>query len=172
MSKIDTNVARAYLEQGRIRLSRSHAKILHCVNQLSEEQMWWRPHESMNSIANVILHLCGNLRQWITSGVGGEEDVRRRSEEFSERGPIPKAELIRRLNEVVAGADAVLASTAPETLLDARRIQGFDETVLSAIFDTLAHFAGHSQEIICITRLQLGDDYQFSWKPETPEQGA
>jgi Protein of unknown function (DUF1572) len=126
----------------------------------------------MNSIGNVLLHLCGNVRQWIISGIRRTPDVRNRPQEFAERQTIAKAELLRRLQEVVAEADAALAGVSAAQLLEPRRIQGFDETVLTAIFDSVAHFNGHTQEIIYMTRLQLGDAYEFAWQPATPEQGA
>jgi hypothetical protein len=147
-------------------------RIGHCLGQLDDRQVWWRPHESMNSIANLVLHLCGNLRQWIVAGVGGATDVRNRPQEFAEQGPIPKAELLLRLEEVIGESDAVLAETTERQLLEPRRIQGFDETALSAIFDSLAHLSGHTQEIICLTRLQRGNAYRFAWTPTMPEQGA
>jgi hypothetical protein len=139
---------------------------------LDDNQVWWRPHKSMNSIANLVLHLCGNLRQWIVAGVGGATDVRDRPQEFAEQEPIPKRELLVRLEEVVGEADAVLAEVTERRLLEPRRIQGFDETVLSAILDSLAHLSGHTQEIVCLTRMQRGDAYHFAWTPATPEQGA
>jgi hypothetical protein len=126
----------------------------------------------MNSIANLLLHLCGNVRQWIIAGVPGTPESRDRPREFAERAPIPKDELLRRLATVVHEADAVLAEVSDAKLLEPRRIQGFDETVLSATFDALAHFNGHTQEIVFITRLQLGEAYQFAWVPTTAEQGA
>ena len=162
----------AYLAASRHRLAECVKKIKHCLAQLTDEQVWWRPHDSMNSIANIVLHLCGNVRQWIISGVGGEPDIRDRPKEFSERSPIPKAELIRRLDEIAAQTDSVLAGVTDQQLLEHRRIQGFDETALSAIFDSLSHFRGHMQEIVYITRLQLGDAYQFEWVPTSKEQGA
>jgi hypothetical protein len=166
------SVGRAYLEETRRRIAACRERIGHCLGQLDDRQVWWRPHESMNSIANLVLHLCGNLRQWVVSGVGGAADVRDRPQEFAEQGPIPKAELLLRLEEVLGEADAVLAETDERQLLEPRRIQGFDETVLSAIFDSLAHLSGHTQEIICLTRVQRGDAYRFAWTPATPEQGA
>ena len=72
------------------RLEASVGKIRHCVAQLSDEQLWWRPAESMNSIGNLVLHLAGNLRQWIVSGVGGETDTRERGREFAERGLVSR----------------------------------------------------------------------------------
>jgi hypothetical protein len=168
----ERRVGRAYLAEARRTLSACHERIKHCVGQLDDGQVWWRPVESMNSIANVVLHLCGNLRQWLVSGVGGAADVRERPREFAEREPIPRDELLRRLGAVVAEADAVLAGFDETRLLDTRRIQGFDETVLSAVFDCLTHLKGHTQEIVYVTRQQLGDAYRFAWVPTTPEQGA
>jgi uncharacterized damage-inducible protein DinB len=168
----DENVARAYLSQARRHLAACLARINHCLNQLDEAQVWWRPREGMNGIANLLLHLCGNLRQWIVAGAGVTADVRDRQTEFEERGPIQKADLLRRLEVVVQEADAVLARVSDGQLLEPRRIQGFDETVLSAVFDSLAHLSGHVQEIVCLTRQQLGDGYRFAWTPGTAEQGA
>jgi hypothetical protein len=126
----------------------------------------------MNSIANIVLHLCGNLRQWIVAGISRQPDTRDRPREFAERGRIAKAELLQRLRAVAAEVKTVLAGVSDEQLREARRIQGFDVTVLAAIFDSLSHLSGHVQEIIYITRLQLGDKYQFAWVPQTREEGA
>ncbi len=153
-------------------LTKALDRIKHCLDQLTDEQVWQRPTESMNSIGNLILHLCGNLRQWIVAGIGGEQDVRQRPKEFSERGPISKLELVRRLDEVVAQAQDALKKTSAQDLLRQRCIQGFDMNGLEAIFDSVPHFRGHTQEIIHMTRLQLGDAYKFAWTPTTSEQGA
>src|SRR5437660_316028 len=82
-------------------LASALGKIKHCLGQLSDEQVWWRYHPSLNSIGNLILHLCGNVRQWIVAGLGGGADGRDRPAEFSERGSIPRDELLRRLESVV-----------------------------------------------------------------------
>jgi hypothetical protein len=153
-------------------LSNALAKIKHCLGQLTDEQVWWRSHPSLNSVGNLILHLCGNVRQWIVAGLGGAADGRDRPAEFSEPGPISKDELVRRLEAVVSEARVVLARQTARQLLKARRIQGFDVSGLTAIFDSVPHFRGHTQEIASLTRLQLGDAYRFAWAPTTPEQGA
>ena len=147
-------------------------RIKHCLGQLTDEQAWWRPSESMNSIGNLILHLCGNVRQWIVAGIGGEPDVRHRPMEFSERGPIPKSELLRRLDEVVGEAQEALSKASAQDLLRKRIIQGFDVTGIEAIFDSIPHFKGHTQEIIHMTRCLLGDAYKFAWVPSTPQEGS
>jgi len=167
-----TTVGTAYIDRARRHIPACLERIEHCVGQLDDEQVWWRPHGSMNSVGNLLLHLVGNLRQWVVSGVGGVPDTRDRPAEFAERGPIPRAELLGRLGAVVAEADAALASVDDSRLLEARRIQGFDETALTAIWESLTHLSGHTQEIIYVTRLQLGDEYRTFWTPSTPEQGA
>jgi hypothetical protein len=153
-------------------LASAQERIEHCLGQLSDEQVWWRSRPTLNSIGNLILHLCGNVRQWIVAGLGGAPDARNRPAEFSERGPIPRDELLRRLGAVVDKARAELARQTARQLLESRQIQGFNVTGLQAIFSSVPHFRGHTQEIILMTRLQLGDAYKFAWAPATPEQGA
>jgi hypothetical protein len=147
-------------------------RIKHCLGQLDEEQVWRRPQPGLNSIGNLILHLCGNVRQWVVAGVGGASDNRNRPAEFAERGPIPKEELTRRLAAVVEEAKRILIGVKARQLVDPRRIQGFDVTGAAAIFDSVPHFRGHTQEIVHMTRSLLGDAYQFAWAPTTPEEGA
>jgi hypothetical protein len=147
-------------------------KINHCLDQLTDEQVWWRPRQEMNSIGNLMLHLSGNVKQWIVSGLGNSADVRNRPAEFSQRGPIPKAELLKQLTRVVTEAKSVLAQRTATEMLAQRRIQGFEVTGWQAIFGCVPHFQGHTQEIICLTRLQLGDAYRVHWQPQTPEQGG
>ena len=146
--------------------------IAHCLGQLTGEQVWWRPSPSMNSIGNLILHLSGNVRQWITTGVGGAEDIRDRPLEFSEQGPIEAHELMRQLTGTIEEAKQAIANGSPEDLTDRRRIQGFEVTGIGAVVHSVAHFRGHVQEIVHLTRSQLGDAYKFDFVPSTPEQGA
>ncbi len=147
-------------------------RIKHCLSQLNEEQLWWRSQPNLNSIGNLILHLCGNVRQWIIAGIGGATDLRNRPAEFAERGPISKEELLGRLETVVEQAKRILTGVNAQQLAEVRRIQGFDVTGAAAVFDSVPHFRGHTQEIVHMTRLQLGDSYKFAWMPATPEQGA
>ena len=153
-------------------LANALEKIEHCLGQLSDEQVWQRPRPSLNSVGNLLEHLCGNVRQWLVAGLGGAPDVRDRPAEFAERGPIPKAELRRRLREVVEEARRALERQTARQWLEARRMQGCEVTGLRALFDSVPHFRGHTQEIVHMTRALLGDAYQFHWRPTTPEEGA
>jgi hypothetical protein len=172
MAGTEGGVGGAYLEMLRHSLAKQQERIRHCLEQLDDRQLSWRPREDMNSIGNLVLHLCGNLRQWVIAVASGMADTRDRPAEFAARGPFSRDDLKRRLAEVVAEADAALARLDEAELLRPRRVQGFEETVLSALFGSVAHFHGHAQEIVYISRLQLGDAYRFAWTPATPEQGA
>ena len=103
-------------------------RIEHCLGQLTDGQVWHRSRPDLNSVGNLILHLCGNLRQWVVAGLGGTTDVRNRPAEFAERGPVPKDELVRRLEAVVGEARRVLSGVDARRLTEVRRIQGFDVT--------------------------------------------
>jgi hypothetical protein len=170
MADESSEICGVYVAAARQCLAEGMRKIEHCAGQLSDQQIWWRPAPQMNSIANLMLHLGGNLRQWIIAGVGGDKDIRNRPAEFSDRSNRPKAELLAKLKAVVNEADQTLAGLTAEQLLSTRRIQGFDAKVTEAIFDTIAHFRGHVQEIIHMTRVQVGPKYRFDFVPRGKEQ--
>lgn len=136
-------------------------KIENCVRRLGEEDLWWRPNEAANSIGNLLLHLAGNVRQWIVSGVGGASDVRARQEEFDQRDPLPAEALLERLRAALDEVDAVLAGLTPADLVQRRHIQGHDVTVLAAIYHVVEHFGMHTGQILYITKLRTGQDLAF-----------
>lgn len=152
----------AFIDRSRSYLTDDYLpRIERCLEQLSDDDVWWRPNDASNSVGNLLLHLAGNARQWIVSGVGGAEDVRRRQEEFDERAPLPKAELLARLRAALADVDAVLAQLDPGTLLETRHIQGHDVTVLEAVYHVVEHFSMHTGQIIYVAKQRTGHDLAF-----------
>jgi uncharacterized damage-inducible protein DinB len=142
-------------------------KLQNCFQQLNPEQLWWRPASDQNSIGNLALHVCGNLNQWVVSGVGGEPDRRDRQAEFEACDGHSVESLLLLIDETIATVAQVLRSTTVESLLARRTIQGFEVTGLRAIIHSISHFVGHTHQIIQLTRLQLGSDYTFAWSPES-----
>jgi uncharacterized damage-inducible protein DinB len=141
-------------------------KIRRCLRDLSEDDIWWRPNPRSNSVGNLVLHLAGNIRQWIVSGVGGRPDVRERPLEFSAQGPTAAAEwdrtrLTTLLDETLQEVDAVLAELAPASLLQRTVVQGMDVTFLEGIFHAVEHFSMHTGQIIYITKLRVDVDLRF-----------
>src|SRR5215472_8221242 len=96
-------------------------RIKHCLGQLNDEQVWHRSRPGLNSIGNLILHLCGNLRQWIVAGLGGAPDARNRPAEFAERGWVPREDMVLGLETVTQEAKRVLAEVNAPRLAQPRR---------------------------------------------------
>jgi uncharacterized damage-inducible protein DinB len=150
-----TNVAQIFLNESRRYLRDDYlASIDRAVSPLTDEQIWWRPNESSNSIGNLILHLSGNVRQWIVAGVGRQSHERDRQQEFDERRTIPKHELLGALTTVLAEADAVLANLQEGELSEARQIQGSETTVMEAIYHVVEHFSMHTGQIQWVAKSQ------------------
>ena len=167
-----TDVGNAVVAEARDTLARALAKIDHCLDQLTDTDVAARPAPGLNSIAIVANHLAGNLRQWIVSGLGGQPDSRYRPSEFEDPGDATVAATRRTLHDAVTTADRVLANLDPRDLLPVRKVQGFDVTGVHAMFDTVAHFVGHTHQIVMLARLRLGPLYRFQFVPEAVEQGA
>lgn len=131
------------------------------LDRLSEDDVWWRPNPSTNSVGNLLLHLSGNLRQWVVIGVGGGEDRRDRQAEFDADGGIPKADLIAGLTRTVEDAAAALNGFPAERLLEPRHVQGREVTALEAVYHAVEHFSMHTGQILYIAKLRSGDDLGF-----------
>jgi uncharacterized damage-inducible protein DinB len=158
----DKNLGKEYISYCRNRLMKEYLpRVKRCLEELSENDIWWRAHETDNSVGNLILHLSGNVRQWITTGIGGGKDTRDRPKEFSERGPIPKEELWMKLESTLHEADRMLERFDTTKMLEVRHIQKYDVTCLEAISHVVEHFAQHLGQIIYITKLRKGIDMKF-----------
>jgi uncharacterized damage-inducible protein DinB len=136
-------------------------KIELAIAPLTIEQIWWRPNEASNSIGNLMLHLAGNVREWIVGGVGGQTISRDRDREFSTRGSLSAAELTARLRSVVEEACDVIGQVSDPMLQEFRSIQRFDTTVFGAIYHVVEHFAMHTGQIILLAKAQTGRDAGF-----------
>jgi len=159
---LELKVAAAFIMQSREFLSNVYLpKIERCLEGLTDSDLWWRANEESNSIGNLLLHLCGNARQWIVSGLGGESDKRFRQSEFDERALIPREELLAKLRTTLGEVDSVLAEFDQTRLLDNYRIQQSDVTALEAIFHVVEHFSMHTGQIILLTKLLAKKDLRF-----------
>jgi uncharacterized damage-inducible protein DinB len=136
-------------------------KIERCLELLTDEQIWWRANPQSNSIGNLLLHLSGNVRQWIVCGVGGARDERDRDFEFAQRDMIPRDELLAKLKQTLNEADAALAKFDAGKLLERHLIQGCDVTALSAIFHVVEHFSMHTGQIIMMAKVFAEVDLGF-----------
>ncbi len=146
-------------------LDQTLVKLRNCLKQLDDQQVWWRPDPSLNSIGNLVLHMCGNLRQWSTIGLTHRPDDREREKEFEAQTGYSAVELLQLAEHSVSDSKQVIRGITGEQLAESFIIQGFEVSGLKAILHTTSHFVGHTHQIILMTRMQLGSDYNFAWSP-------
>jgi uncharacterized damage-inducible protein DinB len=155
-------IANAFLKESRALLVGDYLpKIERCISFLTNEQIWWRANSASNSIGNLLLHLSGNVRQWIVVGLGGADDERDRDAEFAQREVIPRDELLARLRATLHEADATLAAFEERRLLDEFTIQGLDVKALPAIMHVVEHFSMHTGQIIMLAKMFANRDLEF-----------
>ena len=158
----EPEVSAAFIAQARELLTGDYLpKIERCLESLDDKDVWWRANDESNSVGNLLLHLAGNARQWIVSGLGGTADERVRQTEFDERSLIPKRELLSLLRDTLGDVDAVLARFDPRRLLNRYHIQRSDVTALEAIFHVVEHFSMHTGQIILLTKQLTSTDLNF-----------
>jgi uncharacterized damage-inducible protein DinB len=158
---MDTDLVQQFLSHSVHKLEQYDGRIETCLGKLTEEQVWARGGGNENAVGNLVLHLCGNVRQWIVSGVGGQPDARERDREFSTQGGVPIAELTARLRTVVGEAAGVIGSVKAERLSERLTIQGYDASVMEAIYHVVEHFSMHTGQIIFATKMLTGEDLGF-----------
>jgi uncharacterized damage-inducible protein DinB len=167
MKHTPVELARPFLAQARRLLLQIHLpRIEACMRELSLEQIWWRANPVSNSVGNLALHLEGNVRQWIVSGLGGAPDRRQRRQEFAELGPIPRRTLLARLRKAVREADRVMRRLNGTALARTYSIQGFRVTGLHAVFHVAEHFSHHAGQILLLTKMLGEKDLKFTRLPE------
>ncbi len=127
-------------------------KLRRALESLPEDGVWWRANSESNSVGNLILHIGGNLRQWIVSGIGGAPDTRDRMSEFTAREGATAAQLLAYMETVMTQVDTVLGALSPSDLASRRTIQSRDVTVMQAIYTAVQHFAMHLGQIILIAK--------------------
>jgi len=143
------------------KLEQLHGRIQDCLARLGPEQIWTRGSENENAVGNLVLHLSGNVRQWIGSGVAGLPDHRQRDAEFDARGGKSTAELAELLKNRVTEAASIIRTVPAARLTERITPQGHDVTVLEAIAHVVEHFSMHTGQIILLTRMLTGEDLKY-----------
>lgn len=151
-----------FLEFSRRKLLEQYWPRLHgAVESLTDEQVWWRPNPASNSIGNLVLHLDGNVHQWLVGAFSGSPDLRDRPAEFAQRDLIPRAALLDRFAGTIEQAAAVLDQLTEADLLRMYDIQGYRVSGLEAVYQVVEHFAMHYGQILYVTKQLRGEDLGF-----------
>ena len=136
-------------------------RIHNCLQLLTEEEVWHKPNDASNSVANLILHLCGNMTQYVLSSLGGVPDERRRDLEFSTTGGLTKEELFAKLSTVVTAVAEVVRQQDDASLLQTRTVQVFQKTGVAIILHITEHYSYHTGQIALLTKLMTNQDLGF-----------
>lgn len=156
------SVTENFIARSRYWLTREYPiKLRHCVKALPRQAVWARPNHSCNSIGNLLLHLTGNVSEWILGGIGGRQVSRHRAGEFAQRQGADADQLLDKLEVVLREADTVLAGLTDADLQRSVAIQGRDTTVLAAVYHVVEHFAMHTGQIIFLTKMYAPDKIHF-----------
>jgi hypothetical protein len=154
--------AELFLEFSRNKLLNQYwPRMRKAVEPLSVQQVWWRPNEASNSIGNLILHLNGNVWQWIVASFNRLEDKRDRPAEFSATGDLTASDLLARLGDTMDEAAKVLARLTTEDLAAIHQIQGYTVSGLATVYQVVEHFGLHYGQIVYITKALEGNDLGF-----------
>jgi uncharacterized damage-inducible protein DinB len=150
----DIQFETTFLETARKRITSIFpAQIVACVEELSEEQLWWRPNESSNSVGNLVLHLSGSLRHFLSRTVGGMDYERNRLAEFSEREHLSKEQVLTEFQDTIEQAKQVFATFDPARLMEATPEPAYNPTIFHLFYNVSLHLATHAGQIIFVTKM-------------------
>jgi uncharacterized damage-inducible protein DinB len=155
------DLATEFREQAIYRMGESTRMLRTALGELPESDLWERPNAASNSVGNIILHLCGNIRQYAISALGGAEDVRERDAEFAARGGFDKAALLEKLLATVEEAKATIARADAENLLRVRSVQGFRLSGMGIVLHVVEHYSYHTGQIAFWIKLLRDKDLGF-----------
>ena len=153
--------AKVFIEESIFRMEENNERIQKCLAMLSEEEVWQKPNASSNSIGNLILHLCGNIRQWVIASLGNNEDDRKRDVEFSATGGFTKDELLQKILSTVAEANQTMRNLSESELLMKKSVQGFEHSGIGIIIHVVEHYSYHTAQIAFWTKILKDKDLGF-----------
>ncbi len=139
----------------------SLARIIQCIDRLNEEQLWYSPNKNTNSVGILVLHLCGNIQQYICATLGNEKDERDREAEFNPKTKPSKTELKTRINKTISEAITHIEALSTKNLTHPIPVQCFEESPISILIHVIEHTSYHVGQISWITKSLLNTDLQY-----------
>lgn len=154
-------IQQEFIDQSILRLAENTPRIERCLAMLSEAEVWQKPNKNLNSVGNLIIHLCGNITQYIISSLGGNIDKRNRDLEFSIQGGLNKGELLHKLATIVSAASQTIENIDHRKLTKIHSVQGFELTGIGIIIHVVEHYSYHTGQITFYTKLLKNKDLGF-----------
>ena len=142
-------------------IQESIPRCIQCLDKLSDVQIWHRPNANVVSVGNLILHLCGNARQWILAGIFDQPDNRHRQQEFDTQGPLDRSYLVNKLTDLSKDLDKAIDMLSHDQLTSVKDVQGFEESVIGILIHVVEHFSYHTGQIVYYTKSVKDVDMKF-----------
>jgi uncharacterized damage-inducible protein DinB len=134
-------------------LNEGARRIATCIDMLGHDDLWRDPNRELVSIGNLVLHLSGNLSQYVLRGLGGRDYTRARDTEFTSKPGTVGGQLVASLGATVDGACRVIAGLSEADLARRYDIQGYSLTGLEVVVHVVEHFSYHTGQITFATKL-------------------
>ncbi len=150
-----------FIEQSMSRIEESTNRIIKCLQEIDETEIWKFPNNNLNSIGNLMLHLCGNIRQYIISALGEIEDTRERDKEFSTKTGYTKSDLVNKLKNTIDEAARIIKNIDEKRLTNIYSVQGFNLSGIGIIIHVTEHYSYHTGQIAFWTKLIKNKDLEF-----------
>jgi uncharacterized damage-inducible protein DinB len=161
-AKNTSDIATLLIKEAEFRLLEESIPRLHiCLDKLTKQGIWYRPNSNTVSIGNLVLHLCGNVRQWLISGLGGAADHRQRQQEFNETGPLPTIELHQMLDQLATEIEVVLEGLTESSLVSEYQVQGNTVNGVSILVHVVEHFSYHVGQVTIMVKSRKDVDMGY-----------
>lgn len=131
----------------------SYHRIFKCLSMISEEELWFTPNKNTPSMGSLILHLCGNCKEWVLSGIGNEPNNRDRDKEFEKHPNIKKSDLVFVMENLKVKMTEVVETIDDDELNKFVRIRDWNESIFSVLIHVIEHFAYHTGQITTLSKL-------------------
>ncbi len=142
-------------------IDESISRCIQCVDKLTDVEIWYRPNGNVVSVGNLILHLCGNARQWILAGIFDQSDDRERQLEFDTQGPLDRSYLLQKLTDLGHDLDKAMDTLTHDQLAQVKTVQGYEESVVGILIHVIEHFSYHTGQIVYFTKTKKDVDMGF-----------
>ena len=159
--KMTEEFIKEFISQCIHRIDENTNRLITCLDEVEESETWKRPNENSNSVGNLVLHLCGNIRQYVISSLGNIDDVREREKEFSADGGYTKSELLQKLLVTLDEAKNTILGASNDELLRKRKVQGYTYSGIGIIVHVTEHYSYHTGQIVFWTKILRNKDLEF-----------
>ena len=167
-----TDLARAFIEETIRRFDEEYLpRLEEAVATVPADKLWWRPHDDITSVGNLLVHLEGNSRQWLLGALGGGSTERARGAEFAAREGDDATTLCAKLRATIEASYPVLRAMTDADLAHTYVIQGFDVTGLAAVYHVLEHFGWHTGQIVWIAKATAGAGHGLAFYDDAALEG-